>query len=349
LFYDKAQVLITEKEDYDRLGLNRTGETSTTPATVDYFSQGLEYTTLVKNIVDNMADDIEIFVQTELQRFTGHRTIPLAIIIVLGLMVPVIVYVTYLSTTSMFQFSALYDERVEIYRQEKKKTEKLLTDLLPRQIIRQMKKGEVPQPETFESVSVFLCDIVGFTTLSSESTAHQIVDMLNLLYNMYDSRIDAYDVYKVETIGDAYMVASGVPEKIDTHAQEICRMALDLLAKLVTFEVPHKPGYRLKMRMGIHSGSVVAGVVGTKIPHYSVFGETVEMASIMECSGEPMKIQISSDTKEHLKDAGGFNYVSRETTHPKLPEGMKTYWLIGLTGGGETTVITAATETKSNA
>ena len=71
--------------------------------------------------------------------------------------------------------------------------------------------------------------------------------------------------------------------------------------QLVTFEVPHKPGYRLKMRMGIHSGSVVAGVVGTKIPHYSVFGETVEMASIMECSGEPMKIQISSDTKEHLK------------------------------------------------
>ena len=97
----------------------------------------------------------------------------------------------------LIRFSALYDERVEIYRQEKKKTEKLLTDLLPRQIIRQMKKGEVPQPETFESVSVFLCDIVGFTTLSSESTAHQIVDMLNLLYNMYDSRIDAYDVYKV--------------------------------------------------------------------------------------------------------------------------------------------------------
>ena len=75
--------------------------------TSDEFVKGLEYTTLVKNIVDNMADDIEIFVQTELQRFTGHRTIPLAIIIVLGLMVPVIVYVTYLSTTSMFQYVIL--------------------------------------------------------------------------------------------------------------------------------------------------------------------------------------------------------------------------------------------------
>lgn len=85
-----------------------------------------------------------------------YRTIPLTIIIVLGVMVPVIIYVTYLSTTSMFKFSALYDERVEVYRQEKRKTEKLLTDLLPRQIIRQMKRGQVPAPESFECVSVFL-------------------------------------------------------------------------------------------------------------------------------------------------------------------------------------------------
>ena len=130
------------------------------------------------------------------------------------------------------RFSTLYDDKVNVYRQEKKKTEKLLTDLLPRQIIRQMKKGEIPQPETFESVSVFLCDIVGFTTLSSESTAHQIVDMLNLLYNMFDARIDNWDVYKVETIGDAYMVASGVPEKNDHHALEVSRMGLELLAKV---------------------------------------------------------------------------------------------------------------------
>ena len=71
-----------------------------------------------------------------------------------------------------------------------------------------------------------------------------------------------------------------------------------MIFQLVTFEVPHKPGYRLRMRMGVHTGSVVAGVVGTKIPHYSVFGETVEMATIMECSGEPMKIQVSNETED---------------------------------------------------
>ena len=98
--------------------------------------------------------------------------------------------------------------------------------------MRQMKKGQMPQPETFEKVTVFLCDIVGFTTLSSESTAQQIVDMLNSLYNLFDNRIDDYDVYKVETIGDAYMVVSGVPEKNDHHAVEISKMALDLLTKV---------------------------------------------------------------------------------------------------------------------
>ena len=135
------------------------------------------------------------------------------------------------------RFSTLYDDKVNVYRQEKKKTEKLLTDLLPRQIIRQMKKGEIPQPETFESVSVFLCDIVGFTTLSSESTAHQIVDMLNLLYNMFDAKIDNWDVYKVETIGDAYMVASGVPDRNEHHAAEVSKMALDLLAKVIDYYI----------------------------------------------------------------------------------------------------------------
>ena len=180
-----------------------------------------------------------------------------------------------------------------------------------------MKKGKIPEPESFESVSIFLCDIVAFTSLASESTAHQIVDLLNTLYNLFDMRLENYDVYKVETIGDAYMVASGVPEHNDHHAGEIAKMALDLLAKVVTFEVQHKPGYRLRLRMGIHSGTCVAGVVGTKIPHYSVFGETVEIAGIMEATGEPMKIQVKTIFRRGSMTTPNWNlFISRSPRPP---------------------------------
>jgi len=353
--YEEAQRQITEKEDYSQLGFDKSNTEATwfddngnllpIAAAVDYFGQMLLYTKTVKDIVVMVSKDIEDFVELEQKRFKNMKQIPMILMIALAIFIPIVAYVTLQATSSMFRFSDLYDERVETYRKEKKKTEKLLTDLLPRSVIRKMKRGDVPPPESFDSVSIFYCDIVQFTNLSSESTAQQVIEMLNNLYGMFDERIDQFDVYKVETIGDAYMVASGVPEKTDHHASEMAKMALDLLAKICTFEVVHKPGYRLRLRMGIHSGPVVAGVVGTKIPHYSVFGETVDMASMMEASGEPMKIQISVATKDLLEKEGSFNYIKRETTNPKLREDVVTYWLIGRkTGQPEAKTTVAGTE-----
>ncbi len=143
-------------------------------------------------------------------------------------------------------------------------------------------------------MSVLLSDIVSFTNLASESTANQIVDLLNDLYNQFDDICETLDVYKVETIGDAYLVASGVPEPHDNHAGEVCKLGLEMMRKIVTFEVKHKPGYRMRIRIGVDSGSAAAGVVGDKIPHYSIFGETVETAGLMEQTSEPMKIQVYS-------------------------------------------------------
>ncbi|XP_059089436.1 uncharacterized protein LOC131885421 [Tigriopus californicus] len=326
--YEFAQSLVIKLETYPNAN-------DSLVASVGYFSQLLEYAASTQKILDGLTQGIEKFVAKELARFESHKTVPLALLIILALFIPIVAYVTLQATTSMFKFSEIYDEKVETYKREKKKTEKLLTDLLPRQIIHQMKKGKVPEPESFNSVSIFLCDIVGFTSLASESTAHQIVDLLNTLYNLFDIRLENYDVYKVETIGDAYMVASGVPEVNDHHAAEISKMALDLLAKVVTFEVQHKPGYRIKLRMGIHSGSCVAGVVGTKIPHYSVFGETVEIAGLMEATSEPMKIQITESTMVLLEQSGSFNYIQRDqTTIPEKLGNMSTFWLIGRSNAG---------------
>ena len=170
------------------------------------------------------------------------------------------------------------------------------------------------------------------------------MEFLNTLYNLFDVRLENYDVYKVETIGDAYFVASGVPECNDHHASEISKMALDLLAKVVTFEVQHKPGYRLKLRMGIHTGPCVAGVVGTKIPHYSVFGETVEIAGLMESSGEAMKIQITEQTRDFLIKDGSFNFIERTGTLPEKLGNLRTFWLIGRSSGGNEATNGAAAE-----
>ncbi|XP_033122630.1 atrial natriuretic peptide receptor 1-like [Anneissia japonica] len=206
----------------------------------------------------------------------------------------------------------LVHSRTVLLEEEKQKTDKLLYQMLPRSVADQLKMGLVVEAEYFDDVSIYFSDIVGFTKLASESSPLEIVEMLNELYTAFDSIIDNYKVYKVETIGDAYMVVSGLPERIgNSHASEIAVMSLELLAKVKNFSIRHKPGYRMQLRVGIHSGSVVAGVVGLKMPRYCLFGDTVNTASRMESGGLAMMIQVSSATHHVLCTHGGFQLEKR--------------------------------------
>ncbi|POI32169.1 hypothetical protein CIB84_004079, partial [Bambusicola thoracicus] len=181
----------------------------------------------------------------------------------------------------------LVSERTQDLMHEKQKTDRLLYSMLPKQVADDLRQGKRAQAQSYLSATVFFSDIVGFTQLSSSSTPYQVVDLLNKLYTTFDEIIDNYDVYKVETIGDAYMVVSGVPKENGIlHAGEIASMALDLVNVCKTFKIPHKPNTLLKIRAGIHSGAVVAGVVGTKMPRYCLFGDTVNTASRMESTSE---------------------------------------------------------------
>lgn len=225
---------------------------------------------------------------------------------------------------------ALVEERTADYLEEKRKCEELLYQLLPKSVASQLILGQSVVAETYDSVTIYFSDIVGFTSLSAESTPLQVVELLNDLYTCFDSIIENFDVYKVETIGDAYMVVSGLPVRNgNLHAREIARMSLALLNAVVTFTIRHRPNDQLKLRIGLHTGPCVAGVVGLKMPRYCLFGDTVNTASRMESNGEALKIHVSPQTKEVLDTFGTFELELRGEVEMKGKGKITTYWLIG--------------------
>nr|CAD7265363.1 unnamed protein product [Timema shepardi] len=218
-----------------------------------------------------------------------------------------------------YNLESIVQERTNQLTEEKKKTEALLHRMLPKTVAESLKRGEPVEAESFDSVSIYFSDIVGFTELSAVSTPMQVVELLNDLYTCCDSIISHYDVYKVETIGDAYMVVSGLPVRNgDRHAEEVASMALHLLATINTIHIRHHPTEKLMLRIGVHSGQCVAGVVGLKMPRYCLFGDTVNTASRMESSGEALKIHMSETTKQLLDRLGGYLYDERGLTFIKV-------------------------------
>uniref|UniRef100_A0A4W5N2V5 Guanylate cyclase n=1 Tax=Hucho hucho TaxID=62062 RepID=A0A4W5N2V5_9TELE len=232
----------------------------------------------------------------------------------------------------------LVEERTQAYHEEKRKAEALLYQILPHSVAEQLKRGETVQAEAFDSVTIYFSDIVGFTAISAESTPMQVVTLLNDLYTCFDAIIDNFDVYKVETIGDAYMVVSGLPVRNGKlHGREIARMALALLHAVRTFKIRHRPDQQLKLRIGIHSGPVCAGVVGLKMPRYCLFGDTVNTSSRLESNGEALKIHVSAATRDVLQEFNCFQLELRGDVEMKGKGKMTTYWLLGESKSNEST------------
>ncbi|XP_061525053.1 retinal guanylyl cyclase 2 isoform X3 [Phycodurus eques] len=228
----------------------------------------------------------------------------------------------------------LIRERTEELEIEKQKTEKLLTQMLPPSVAEALKVGGTVVPEYFDSVSLYFSDIVGFTTISAASEPIEVVDLLNSLYTLFDAIIGNHDVYKVETIGDAYMVASGVPvPNGKRHVAEIANMSLDILSAVGTFKMRHMPDVPVRIRIGLHTGPCVTGVVGLTMPRYCLFGDTVTTASRMESSGLPYRIHVHQNTVKVLRELNlGYKLELRGRMEVKGKGTEETYWLVGRDG-----------------
>ncbi|MCT7987317.1 adenylate/guanylate cyclase domain-containing protein [Laspinema olomoucense] len=204
-------------------------------------------------------------------------------------------------------------------------SEKLLLNILPYTIAQQLKQGVYPIAESFPNATVLFADLVGFTQLSTEVPAVEVVELLNKIFSLFDQLAQQYAVEKIKTIGDAYMVVGGVPQPHPDCTQAIAQMALDMQREVR--QLAAETGIPLTIRIGINNGPVVAGVIGIKKFIYDLWGDTVNTASRMESHGIPGQIQVSEVTYFLLRDR--FQFESRGTINVKGKGMMKTYLLLG--------------------
>ena len=206
------------------------------------------------------------------------------------------------------------------------RSEALLDNLLPTEIAMRLKSspGTVIADDLPE-VTILFADIVDFTPRASSMPPEDLVNFLNLVFTEFDSLSERFGLEKIKTIGDAYMVAAGMPVPRSDHATVIAEMALEMLQ--VTKRLTAQTGQRIEVRIGLHSGSAIAGVIGTQKVFYDVWGDTVNTASRMESQGEEGRIQLTAETKDRLGDA--FTYELRGDVEIKGKGVVKTYWLTG--------------------
>jgi class 3 adenylate cyclase len=215
---------------------------------------------------------------------------------------------------------------VELAREQ---SESLLLNILPAPIAHRLKSGERAIADRFDSVTVLFADIVGFTKLSAQTTPEELVQGLNAIFGRFDALAKHYALEKIKTIGDAYMVAGGLPERTDEndHTERVARFALDILAAMGEETLRTSKGETVQLRIGIHTGEAVAGVIGTSKFSYDLWGDTVNTASRMESHSEPGKIHVSPDVYAVLKDT--FIFEERGEVEVKGKGAMQTWFLTG--------------------
>jgi class 3 adenylate cyclase/CheY-like chemotaxis protein len=213
----------------------------------------------------------------------------------------------------------------EALAKEQEKTEQLLLNILPYKIAQRLKAGEEHIADACPNVSVLFADMVGFTAMSRTMTPSALVEVLGDLFSRFDLITEKHGLEKIKTIGDCYMLAGGVPEPRDDHAHAAVDAAMDMCVALE--EMHARTGGALRMRIGVHSGPIVAGVIGIRKFTYDLWGDTVNVASRMESTGQPGRIHISTHTAKLIE--GEFNLEPRGAIEVKSLGMVETFFVNG--------------------
>ncbi|KAJ3650329.1 hypothetical protein Zmor_022024 [Zophobas morio] len=210
----------------------------------------------------------------------------------------------------------------------KRRGDDLLYSMIPKTVADRLRTGDSPLStcESFEAVTILFCELVGLSSDTLEG-AMQVVATMNTVFSCFDSLMDKYGVYKVETVGQIYMAVSGAPERSTNHVENIVTLALEMIRQVGGMK--GSDGAKVDIRIGIHSGPVVAGVVGIKVPRYCFFGDTVNTASRMQSTSWPGMINISVDTKK-LLCSEKYKIENRGKVKVKGKGEMETFWLFVL-------------------
>jgi len=206
---------------------------------------------------------------------------------------------------------------------EQEKSEGLLRNVLPQEIILRLKENPQAIAEGYDAVTVLFADIVGFTELSARVSPIELVELLNQIFSTFDKLAEKHGLEKIKTIGDCYMVVGGLPKPRADHAAAIADMALDMQRVMLELREKH-PG--LAIRIGVHSGPVVAGVLGTKKFSYDLWGDTVNIASRLESHGDRDRVQVSGAVAKEIETL--FDLEERGVIKLKGRGDMTTFWLL---------------------
>ncbi|KAJ3316398.1 hypothetical protein HDV06_003735, partial [Boothiomyces sp. JEL0866] len=203
----------------------------------------------------------------------------------------------------------------------------LLERMMPKEVLDQLKNGNVPSAEEYECVTVFFSDITNFTVLSSQTSTQDMLKTLDQLWIKYDAIARKWNMHKVETIGDAFLGVSGCPKRTPDHAINAVEFAIDIMAMIKEFKTAM--GSSIAIRIGLNSGPITAGILGELNPHWCIVGDTVNTASRMESTSKPLRIHISESTYNLVKGCGKFLLTGPDVLDVKGKGTMNTFWVEG--------------------